>query len=133
MADPSRPLSNNRRNEISLLLSRNGGETLLWRHEQLEEAAYALRRNWCQISRLDYDTILTGLNHEITQLTGLTNPETWSSREAFSVTKLTQRCTQSGRRIQNNTMNTKQETEAAAVTATDTQQIITMLRRIGVV
>ena len=36
--------------------------------------------------------------------------------------KLTQSCTQSGRRIQNNTMNTKQETEAAAVTATDTQQ-----------
>ena len=75
MADPSRPLLNNRRNEISLLLSRNGGETLLWRHEQLEEAAYALRRNWCQHSRLDYNTILTGLNHEITQLTGFTNPD----------------------------------------------------------
>ena len=75
MADLSRLLLNNRRNEISLLLSRNGGETLLWRHEQLEEAAYALRWNWCQISRLNYDTILTGLNHEITQLPGLTNPD----------------------------------------------------------
>ena len=41
----------------------------------MEEAAYALRRNWCQILRLEYDTILTDLNHEIMQLTGLTNPD----------------------------------------------------------
>jgi len=64
-----------REDEITELIQQEGGEYLIGEHERLEEAATALRRNWSYATRLAYDTILTSLNYEITELTDLTSPD----------------------------------------------------------
>ena len=64
-----------REGEITELIQQEGGEYLIGEHERLEEAATALRLNWSYATRLAYDTILTSLNYEITELTDLTSPD----------------------------------------------------------
>ena len=64
-----------REDEISELLQVDTEGVLLWRHEHLEAAANELQREWSYDARLTYDIIFTGLNYEITELTGITSPD----------------------------------------------------------
>ena len=62
-----------RQDEIINLLQVEGEGVLLGEHGRLEAAANELQRIWNYSTRLAYDTILTGLNYEITSLTKLTD------------------------------------------------------------
>jgi len=63
-----------RETEISELLQVEGLQYLIAEHERLEVAATTLRQNWSCATRVEYDIILTSLNHDITELTDLTDP-----------------------------------------------------------